>query len=219
MEKKPSTIKNVRYRQFLDKGIIETINEADIIKVLDSIKAARNVTKAMGRSFVILLYYTGARPNELLQLDPSQFKREPNYLSVRVVGSKRGLPRTIYLPINKQLVKELEGYVTSLPPGYKLFYGLANKSIRVRHNKAGQEKVTIDTTDKLRYYFKRWFDVLLEGGIPPYFLRHNRFSKLAEAGADLQDIRMIKGSRTFESVMPYLHMTKKTALKVARKLD
>lgn len=211
---KKSTIKNLRYRQFLDSGMIEPINETDIRRVLDNIKSFRKVTRSMARSFVIILYYTGARPNELLQLDTAQFAKDGHFLTVKVPGSKRGLPRKIYLPLKLPLVQELHNYAFSLPPGYRLFYALANKSIR-----QDGAKVNIRTTDKLRYYFKQWFSVLTPGGVPPYFLRHSRFSKMAEAGEDLQTLRFMKGSRTFDSVMPYLHLTKKTALKAARKLE
>lgn len=209
-------IKNPSYKQFIEKGIIEYIT-------LDHIKQAlKNVTgKHMreGRNLIAILYYTGARPNEILQLKSKNLTLSGSYLKIQVSGSKGGLPRPIHLPMRHALVKELWNYSQSIFSEMYLFYHFKNKSKRTRINKKKEITTNTCTTDKLRYYFKKWFDNVIEGGINPYFLRHNRFSKLSDKGASLEEIRMIKGSRTIESVYPYLHQSTQTSKKIAKKIE
>lgn len=209
-------IKNKRYRQFLDTGLFESITEADIETALQNIKG-RYVKE--GRALLIGLYYTGCRPNELLKLKSHDVKDESaTYYKILMKGSKGGLPRTIYLQKKKPLVKEFATYCLSMPPGMFVFYHYRDNYVRLRVNKKGEEKPALEMSNKLRWYFKKWF-AFIPGGVTPYFLRHNRFSKLAEKGASLEEIRQIKGSKTFNSIYPYLHLSAKTAKQIAKKIE
>lgn len=214
MEKKQK-IKNKHYRQFLDEGLIETLSEKQIKAILDNIKG-RNVSE--GRAIVIALYYTGARPNEVLSLKSKDFTIKGSYLLVHLKGSKGGLPRTLYLPMRKPLVKELYNWAVRLPDDMFTFFNYRSYYRRVRQTLKG-EKVTIEISDSLRYFLYKWSEPVISEGIPPYFLRHNRFSKLSQAGLSMQDLKMLKGSRTFSSVEAYLHLSTEAAKKIARKID
>jgi len=80
-------------------------------------------------------------------------------------------------------------------------------------------KTRIEWDAKVRYYFYKWFSVLEIGTIPPYYLRHNRFSKLAMAGASDRELRQLKGSKTFKSIEPYIHLSTEKARKLARIIE
>lgn len=149
---------------------------------------------------------------------PEDCDKDKSYLTIKVPGAKRGLPRTIYLPIRLPLIKELYKYIMSCPPHMFLFYHFRSHYKRYRKTPKGLKEYT-EITDGLRYHIQKWFSGVIEDSITPYYLRHNRFSKLAEKGIDLQDIRMLKGSRTYSSVTPYLHMSSKSAKKISKKLD
>ena len=97
-------ITNKNYRRFLDKGEIEPLSEDDIVLVLDNIRKGY-IKEA--RALVICMYYTGARPNEVLRIKARDVKREKNYITVRVKGSKKGMPRIIHLPFKLKLVRLL----------------------------------------------------------------------------------------------------------------
>lgn len=208
-------IKNIHYREFLDSGMIKTLEEADIVKALDSIGPRY---RQEARAMVILMYLTGARPIEILSLRAELFRKEGAYIIIKMPASKRGLTRDIYLRTNNPLVKEAWEYVSHSFPNLPLFRHYINTYVRKVKRKDGTEKELISKTDKLRYHFKQWFGEVLEDGIPPYYLRHNRFSKLAEAGADMQELRLLKGSKTMDSITPYLHLSKKTAQKIAKRI-
>jgi site-specific recombinase XerD len=209
-------IKNVNYRKFLDDGYIKILSEADINKALLNVKG-KNLSA--GRSLLIILYFTGCRPVEALNIKAKDLKKEGNYIIVQLKGSKRGLPRPVYLPLKNPMIKELYDYSLKCYPEVLLFYSFRNNYLRTSINKKGDVRTRNEITDKLRYYMRLWFDNVIEGGIPPYYLRHNRFSKLAQKDASLESIRQLKGSRTLNSVMPYLHLSSKTAKEIGRKLD
>ena len=223
-KKKHQKILNKQYRLFLDEGIINTLSEQDIAKALEGVKGLRGKHKDECRSLIILLYYTGCRPKEALQVHSRDIKRDKRHLTVKLVGSKGGRPRTIYLPLgtNKKpraLVRELMNYAMSCYPDMLIFYHFIGHYLRRVKTKKGPVITRVDTTDKLRYHFKNWFKDVVEGSISPYFLRHNRFSKLAQKGVTLEQLRLIKGSKSFDSIMEYLHMSKSEAEKISRKID
>lgn len=208
-------IKNKNYRKFLDEGIIDPITEEQINQALRNVRGRHS---REGRALLITLYYTGARPNEVLRIQGKDVSRQDQYIIVKVKGSKGGLPRTLYFPYKKALLRELYTYATGRFPEMYLFYHFQNKYVRTVPGKTGPKQNTT-ITDKLRYHLNKWFEGVIEDSINPYFLRHNRFSKLAEAGLSMQDLRMIKGSRTTESVTPYLHMSAASAKKAAKKME
>lgn len=209
-------IKNKLYRKFLDDGEIEIIKEEHIKLVLDSIKTKY---KLEARALVICLYYTGGRPNEVLRLKGKDVKREGRYIVVQIAGSKRGLARPIFLPFKLPLVKEFYKYVEGNMPDKFLFFNFIGNYKRTRFLKDGRRSERIEITDKLRYHISNWFSSLPFGTITTYYLRHNRFSKLAMAGVRLEDIRMFKGSRTLESVIPYVHMSTEKARQIGRRIE
>jgi len=207
---------NKRYRKFLDEGFIDLLSEKELSKALDNIKG-RNVNE--GRALVICLYYTGARPAEALELKSRDIQKKGNYIIVQMKGLKGGLARPIYLPYNKELVKEFYIFCTTIFNEAFLFYnykGYYPREIEYK-NREGEliTKKYVQTTDKLRYYFEKWFN----GDISPYFLRHNRFSQLMLAGASIDDIRIFKGAKSLSSVIPYSHLSTKTATKLAKLLE
>lgn len=212
-------IKNKRYRQFLDTGMFESLSEADLLRAVGNVKGIKGQYVKEGRALLICLYYTGCRPNELMKLKSENVKDESaSYYKVLLMGSKGGLPRTIYLQKKKLMVKEFAQYCLSMPPGMYCFFHYRDNYVRLHVCKNGEEKGKLECTNKLRWYFKTWF-AFIPGGITPYYLRHNRFSKLSEKGASLEEMRQLKGSKTFNSVYPYLHLSSKTAKQVAKKID
>jgi len=214
-------IKNKYYREFLDSGLITELNEEIIQEALKNVQGFRGKFKDEGRALLILLYYTGCRPIEALRVKAKDIERDGHYVKVRLKGAKGGLPRTLYLKRSKPMVKELLDFAERNYDEMVIFWHYIGTYKRKVKTKKGDIKERIDKTDKLRYHFRVWFKDVLEkdDAIPPYFLRHNRFSKLAEKGVRMEDIRLVKGSKTFDSVTPYLHMSKERARKISSKLD
>lgn len=214
-------ITNKHYKEFLKEGIISTINRDQIDKVLENIEHPKAET---AKKLILVLFMTGARPKEALLLKASNFTKDGRYLKIRVPGVKKGVTRTIFLPLKDEKVLELWEWTQKHYPELLLFWPFISDKKR-KNIKAKLRDGTIktytseyhDTTNKLYYWFKQWFSVLDPiNSYSPYFLRHNHFSRLSEKGASMQDIMMLKGARSMESVRPYLHMSSKQAKKIAK---
>lgn len=212
----PKKITNPNYRKFLDEGVIEPISEAELKIALRNAGQGKHGREA--RALLIALYYTGARPNEVLDMKAKDVKKDKSYVLVNLPASKGGLPRTLYLQYSNKLVKELYKYATGVFPDMLMFYHFRSSYERVKKLEDGTISKTEETTDKLRYHVQKWFIGIREDSITPYFLRHSRMSKLAREGATMQQLRMLKGSKTTESVMPYLHLSSQEAKELARKI-
>ena len=212
-------ITNKNYKRFFDDGIITTLTEDNIRAALGNVQG-KHIRE--GRALLLILYYTGARPNEVLNLRGKDIIKEDNYIVVKMPGSKRGKARSIYLPYRIVLAREIHKYSIGVFPDMFLFYNFRSDCKRyITWKSKGEIKGNnyIEVSHKLRYHFNKWFEGVIDGSIPPYFLRHNRFSKFAEKGISMEQIRITKGSKSMSSVDPYVHLSTKTAKEIARKLD
>lgn len=205
-------IKNPNYREFLDHGEINVLTENHILAAFKNIRAHHKEARAL----LVLLYYSGCRPSEALKCLAKDVTKEGHYIRVQLRPSKGGLPRPVYLKPN-ELTKQLFFYAASQFDDMFLFPHFKNEYTRQTLTSQGIMKSHTETTDLVRYHLQRWFKGVIKGSITPYFLRHNRFSKLAMAGVSMEEIRQMKGSRRIESVSHYIHMGAKTAQEIARK--
>lgn len=202
-------ITNVNYRNFLDKGLIDLVDYDTLKKALAKVEGINNNHVEEGRALLLALYYTGGRPVEVLDLKGEQVKKEDSFIKIEMQAAKQGLNRTIFLPYRYAGVKELYKYVVRCFPQMLLFYHYRSNRKRIIN---GREYVI--TTDNLFYYVKKWFTGIKD--INPYFLRHNRFSQLSEAGATDKELQQLKGAKTVESVQPYTHLSTRAAKKIAK---
>lgn len=209
-------ITNINYRRFLEEGIIDMVEEKHVRMAMKNI--VHFPFKKEAKALLIMLYYTGARTNEVLRIRAVDVSKEKSYVKVKIAGSKKGLPRTFYLPYRLEMVKELYKYTSRLYPEMPLFFHFKYHYKRRYKRKDGSIKEYVQTSDKVHYYVKKWFTGVLPGSIPPYFFRHSRFSQLTEAGLSSEEIMMLKGGRSLSSVRPYQHMSKKTGVLAAKRI-
>lgn len=208
------TITNKNYRQFLDTGIIELISEDQLKMALNNVKGKY---RKEGRALLIVMYYTGARPIEILGLKSKDITKQKNRVLISLKTAKRGVPRTIQLKCNLPMAKELYDYAASSFGEALLFYHFRNEYVRKTITKKGEIRIKTSITDKLRYYFKIWFMNIID--ISPYYLRHSRFSKLAQKGASDRLLMQMKGAKDSKSIQPYIHMSKEGSDKLAKMID
>lgn len=208
--------KNINYRRFLDEGEIKFFEEGHLKLALENVKGIRGKYIKEGRCLLIALYYTGARPVEVLSMLSTDLERDGSYIKVRLKGRKRGLTRPMWLQSSRPLVKELYAYSMSLMPNMYMFYHYRGKYHKTYMSRKKLVRHYVETTYKLRYYFKKWFEGVFPGGINPYYFRHNAFSKMSERGATPQEIKQAKGAKSSASVDPYLHMSARSGKKLAR---
>lgn len=211
-------ILNEQYRNFIDKGLIDILDYDDLKEALNNVNGIYGDYIEEGRALLIALYYTGARPVELLGMKAEQIQKKDSYVTIELQAAKRGLNRTIFLPYRFKAVKELYDFAMKIMPSMYLFYHYRSKRIRLIKTKSGEYKEYHVITDKLYYHVKKWFKDVPDSGmsICPYFLRHNRFSQLSEQGLTPQELQQLKGAKTSDSVQSYLHLSSRTARKIAK---
>lgn len=225
-------IKNQYYKDFLDGFLLNEISRSDIIQVIDNIDH-QEIEQA--RVLVIIAWCSGSRPNEYLKLTPEHFSRSTNFLEIKMPSSKGSSARTIsmprYLTDNKTedpLTKEVFEYTRKLFTKQYLFWFFRSDAIRngvkKRYKKKdgtiiekNYDKIYNYLSSKLGYYFPRWFDILFPDGVPPYYLRHNRATKVYEAvgsGGTMETF----GWKKEETMKKYMHKTKKMREEIGKAL-
>lgn len=214
-EEKHKKIKNVNYRRFLDHSIIELITPFQIEQALNNVKGRY---RTEGRALLCLLYLTGCRPVEALELRAKDVTKLDSYVIVELKTFKRGVSRKVYLASRLKLVKEIYNYAVRLFPDMYMFHHFKGKYVRKVIKPNGEVVERVETSDKLRYHFKKWFNGVVPDSIPPYYLRHNRFSQLAEAGATDRELQQLKGAKDLNSVQPYLHLSSRSAKELSKKI-
>lgn len=217
-------VKNEKYKAFLQGGIMETISRPQFEELLSRVKH-RNLAQA--RALVIIIWMSGKRPNEILNITAGDISKVAKNLSIRIKGSKGGYAGIIQLPMSDVLVNEVWLYSKDKFPDQFLFWAFRSKSKKssaIRRFRKKQadgtysliekryEKAYPNLANNLFYWFKKWFE------LPPYYFRHNRFTRLSEEGASIEEIRQAKGAKGYDSVMQYMHVSTRSAKKTAKLL-
>jgi site-specific recombinase XerD len=197
----------------MDTGEIDLVEDIHIAKAYSNIKGRHSMQK---KALVGTLYSTGARPAEVLELKAKNVIKIPRYLEIHLIGVKKGVSRTLKLPYRSPAVKSIWEYAQSVPPEAYLFWKFRAKTIHKRYTKKGELRENREISNRLRYYFKKWFTDVFDDPITPYYLRHSRMSKLMENGATIEQLKFWKGAKDIASVNPYTHMSKKMRDQLSR---
>lgn len=177
---------------FFEKGEIELLTNIDFY--------LRNCKTAKDRIMLLLLFLTGARPAEIVELKAEDVYKEGNYCIVHIKTKKKGRSRDIYLPLRgkgvipkyARLLLEVIGnnYIDEMP----LFFSWKPYNVRDRVYRATNNELA------------------------PYFFRHNFMSLNSKLGASLQELKYLKGAKRISSVEPYVHISSDVHKKIASKL-
>lgn len=233
-------IKSERYRQFLDGQGFTPIEPAEFETFLANVKHKQ---LAEARALVILLYYSGRRPGEIVQLTQQGFAQEKGRLFKLMVPTiKGGQFQTIFLPRNPHTIEVFNWIKKTFVPGRndELFPSFHSKTITwgkaakrepsdnprkkgkiIRDEKGNpvMEPRAFERQTFLHYWFKKWSGGLpSEKSITAYFFRHSRLTQLANQGMSLHELKEFKGAKDIQSVEPYLHVSGEQMKKWGKKI-
>jgi integrase len=166
------------------------INETELRKMMEKAPTTQKVA-------VALLYITGARPTELLALKKKDFIILEGELRIKLETLKRGWARIlIFDRAETPFVNELIiPYVNRLKEEESDIFGFK-------------------TDARLRQIVYR----LSNNTLTSYTFRHNRMAKLADLGMSPYELMAWKGSRTMDSVIPYVIRSGQTIEKFKNKI-
>ena len=158
------------------------------------------------RTMLMVLYSTGMRSAELLQLQVADIDSRRMLIHIR--HGKGGRDR--YVPLSRTLLATLRVYYRWMRPQTWLFPGTV-------HNWRADKPIT-----------KRvlWNAVViaaeragLRKRVSPHLIRHSYATHLLESGADLRTIQLLLGHVEVRHTVLYLHLSQKHLQAVANPLD
>ena len=215
-----STRTIVRYlvaiRTFFRFMIQEGILEVNPVEELESPKMAKTLPKILtlkevdqlleqpnsqiplgvrDRAMLEMLYATGMRVSELVQLRMNQVNLEGGYVLVYGKGSKERI-----VPLGSEVMKWVDLYL---------------KTARIKLAKGGESPflfITRSGKGMSRQRFWRMIKVYgqragIRKRITPHLIRHSFASHLLERGADLRSVQMMLGHVDISTTQIYTHVT------------
>lgn len=201
-------VKTLRRRYLLDDTPYPKAPQR-LPSILSVEEMARLIEAADGlyhRTMLMVLYSTGMRSAELLQLHVADIDSRRMLIHIR--HGKGGRDR--YVPLSPTLLETLRVYYRWMRPKTWLFPGTV-------HNWRADKPIT-----------KRvlWNAVVLAAEradlrkrVSPHVIRHSYATHLLERGADLRTIQLLLGHVNIRHTALYLHLSQKHLQAVANPLD
>lgn len=200
------------YYRFLVVSGHRTVNPADDLQAprawktlpkflsvedVDKLLAAPDTTVPRGlrdRALIEVLYATGLRVSELVNLKPQDMNLESGYLTTTGKGRKQRL-----VPLGDEAASWVVRYLTESRPV------LLKKrtSSRLFVNARGTGLSRVGFWKILKAYGRQCG---LTGALSPHVLRHSFATHLLERGADLRAIQMMLGHSDLSTTQIYTHI-------------
>jgi integrase/recombinase XerC len=178
-----------------DKRLPRCLDLEQVQKLLDAPGDA-DLLSARDKAMLEVLYSSGIRVSELVDLEMADMDLAEGVLRVRGKGRKERLT-----PIGSQAIKAIQRYFEIRNSDPRLA-GLP--TTRVFLNKHGQSLSTRSVRRKLDKYLEA---AGLDPGISPHTLRHSFATHLLNNGADLRSVQELLGHQSLSTTQIYTHLT------------
>jgi integrase/recombinase XerD len=201
-------VKTLRRRYLLDDTPYPKAPQR-LPSILSVEEMARLIEAADGlyhRTMVMMLYSTGMRSAELLQLQVADIDSRRMLIHIR--QGKGGRDR--YVPLSPALLATLRVYYRWMRPQTWLFPGTV-------HNWRADKPIT------KRVLWDAVVSAAVRAGlrrrVSPHLIRHSYATHLLESGADLRTIQLLLGHVNIRHTALYLHLSQRHLQAVANPLD
>jgi integrase/recombinase XerC len=178
-----------------EKRLPKCLDLEQVQKLMDA-PGDGDLLSARDKAMLEVLYSSGIRVSELVELDMADIDLTEGVLRVRGKGRKDRLT-----PIGSQAIRAVQRYfeLRLLEPR------LAERTTgRVFLNKHGQSLSTRSVRRKLDKYLT---ESGLDPGISPHTLRHSFATHLLNNGADLRSVQELLGHQSLSTTQVYTHLT------------
>jgi integrase/recombinase XerD len=178
------------------RPVPEVLSEEEVVKLLDIPDDKRQSLR--DKTIIELLYATGLRVSELIQLKRADINLEGGFI---IASGKRSKERIV--PIGEHSKKALIEYLEKVrPKGPFLF-----------PNRRGKGLTRQAIWKIIRKYAKR----IERGHISPHTLRHTFATHLLQGGADLRSVQMLLGHEDIATTQIYTHVDSKRLKEIHKK--
>jgi integrase/recombinase XerC len=178
-----------------DKRLPKCLDLEQVQKLLEAPGDA-DLLSARDKAMLEVLYSSGIRVSELVDLEMGDLDLQEGVLRVRGKGRKDRLT-----PIGSQAIKALQRYFELRTVDIKSQGAHAH---RVFLNKHGESLSTRSVRRKLDKYL---VSAGLDPGISPHTLRHSFATHLLNNGADLRSVQELLGHQSLSTTQIYTHLT------------
>jgi integrase/recombinase XerC len=178
-----------------EKRLPKCLDLEQVQKLLDSPDDSE-LLGARDKAMLEVLYSSGIRVSELVELEMSDLDLQEGILRVKGKGRKDRLT-----PIGSQAIKALQRYFELRNADPKLS---SQTLVRVFLNKHGESLSTRSVRRKLDKYL---VEAGLDPGISPHTLRHSFATHLLNNGADLRSVQELLGHQSLSTTQIYTHLT------------
>jgi integrase/recombinase XerC len=178
-----------------EKRLPKCLDLEQVQKLLDAPGDA-DLLSARDKAMLEVLYSSGIRVSELVDLEMGDLDLQEGVLRVRGKGRKDRLT-----PIGSQAIKALQRYFELRSVDVK---SQGTQAHRVFLNKHGQALSTRSVRRKLDKYLQ---SAGLDPGISPHTLRHSFATHLLNNGADLRSVQELLGHQSLSTTQIYTHLT------------
>ncbi len=176
--------------------IPDVLSEEEMLMLLQMPSGSK--TSVRDRTILELLYATGLRVSELIQLKKSDINLEGGFL---IASGKRSKERIV--PLGEFSREAIKQYIEKEKP----------KGIFLFPNKRG-EKLTRQAVWKL---IGKYGKKMEKTHISPHTIRHTFATHLLEGGADLRSVQILLGHEDISTTQIYTHVDKKRLKEVHKK--
>jgi integrase/recombinase XerC len=150
------------------------------------------------RAILEVLYSCGIRVSELSGLDVGGVDSKQRLVRVLGKGNKERI-----VPIGREALKALDGYLEATLPLRKKTYGDAGKGPLFMNARGG--RLTTRSVGKLVKKYGREGSLALD--ISPHALRHTFATHLLDGGADLRAVQELLGHVSLSTTQKYTHVS------------
>jgi integrase/recombinase XerC len=178
-----------------EKRLPRCLDLEQVQKLLDAPGDA-DILAARDKAMLEVLYSSGIRVSELVELEMADMDLQEGVLRVRGKGRKDRLT-----PIGSQAIKAVQRYFELRSTEPKCQGAAAN---RVFLNKHGEALSTRSVRRKLDKYLVA---AGLDPGISPHTLRHSFATHLLNNGADLRSVQELLGHQSLSTTQIYTHLS------------
>jgi len=178
-----------------EKRLPKCLDLEQVQKLLDA-PGDGDLLAARDKAMLEVLYSSGIRVSELVELEMADMDLQEGVLRVRGKGRKDRLT-----PIGSQAIKALQRYFELRNADPRL---AAQTTGRVFLNKHGQSLSTRSVRRKLDKYLVQ---AGLDPGISPHTLRHSFATHLLNNGADLRSVQELLGHQSLSTTQIYTHLS------------
>jgi integrase/recombinase XerC len=178
-----------------EKRLPRCLDLEQVQKLLDA-PGDGDLLSARDKAMLEVLYSSGIRVSELVELDTTDIDLQEGVLRVRGKGRKDRLT-----PIGSQAIKAIQRYFELRSKDPRMQGGQVG---RVFLNKHGGALSTRSVRRKLDKYLVA---AGLDPGISPHTLRHSFATHLLNNGADLRSVQELLGHQSLSTTQIYTHLT------------